>query len=390
LDGWVERGYREAFSAADEAFKAAHGKPLRGATIEADGLHPLTREAFAGAVYDWKRVRVTIAQLPNLGETSLAVRTFQSAVRYAENLLREQRKYKARLRGVELDPDLAAAIDRRLGRFIRATRPRTQVTIDLTKAKELEQESSDVRDILLGGLNRAGAAPDAPADPTSPVLPENTPARLLTDLAAIQASLAACTAQARGVLETFLAADWELASTDPRLSAAACGALVGPLIDEINGNSVTAVGDLLIVPEGDLYVVQEDFRDEVYCVLRGSLEGYGKPKSVTAPDCQVPAATPEPEADSCGFGPAELEALRLLLSGDDVDRKLEELGAAHGSSALLLIDRVNELALASPHGDVVVDGSQDPPTLIDDGRDWVASLVAQFPGSALSSSLTAR
>jgi hypothetical protein len=384
----VERGYREALATADEAFKAKRGKGVRDATIEADGLQPLTREAFAGAIYDWKRVRVTIAQLPNLGDTSLAVRTFQSAVRYAENLLREQRKYKARLRGVEIEADLAAAIDQRLARFIRATRPRTRVTIDLAKAKELEQESSEVRDILLGGLDETNS-PEAEPAADSAAEHANTPAGLLTDLAAVRTAVAACTAQAKAVLEAFLSADWEVPATDPRLSTAAGGALVGPLIDEINGYSVTTLGDLLIVPEGDLYVVQEDFRDEVYCVLRGSLEGYGKPRSDT--DAQGSEAAPELEADGYGFGPAELEALRLLLSGDDVDRKLDELGAAQGTSALLLIDRVNELALASPHGDLLVDADQIPPALIEDGREWVASLLARFPAEgALSPSPTAR
>jgi hypothetical protein len=363
---------------------------VRDATIEADGLQPLTREAFTGAIYDWKRVRVTIAQLPNLGDTSLAVRTFQSAVRYAENLLREQRKYKSRLRGVEIEADLAIAIDQRLARFIRATRPRTRVTIDLAKAKELEQESSEVRDILLGGLDGT-KSPEAEPAATPAAKHPNTPAGLLTDLAAVQSAVSACTAQAKAVLESFLSADWEVPATDPRLSIAAGGALVGPLIDEINGYSVTAVGDLLIVPEGDLYVVQEDFRDEVYCVLRGSLEGYGEPRSDTAPEAQGPAAAPELEADSYGFGPAEIETLRLLLSGYDVDRKLDELSAAHGSSALLLIDRVNELALASPHGDVLVDAGQIPPALIEDGREWVTSLLARFPSeNALSPSPTSR
>lgn len=46
--------------------------------------------------------------------------------------------------------------------------------------------------------------------------------------------------------------------------------MVGPLIDEINGHAVTAARDILIVTEGETHVVQEDFRDEVYCVLRGS------------------------------------------------------------------------------------------------------------------------
>jgi hypothetical protein len=385
LDGWVERGYREALKTVDEAFRAKSGKRLRDATIEASGLKPLTREAFAGAVYDWKRVRVTIAQLPNLDETSLAVCTFQSAVRYAENRMREQRKFRARLRGVEIDSDLAAAIDQRLADYVRATRPRTRVTIDLAKAKELEQESSEVRDILLRGLENGGdSEAGSPAFAPSS-RPDGTPAGLLTDLAAVQSAISCCSVPARAVLDSFVAIGWEVEATDARLSTPAGGALVSPLIDEINGHSVTALGDLLIVPEGDLYVVQEDFRDEVYCVVRGSLEGFGVPSSQVSDDSPTCDGTPEPEFDNYGFGPAEVEALRLLSSGVKVDGRLGALAQDHGGSTLLFLERINELALASPHGDLIVDAGQDPPALIEDAREWVTTLLGQFPLQDISS-----
>lgn len=66
------------------------------------------------------------------------------------------------------------------------------------------------------------------------------------------------------------------------------------------------------------------------------------------------------------------------MGGDEVSELLEALGAPSGLSPLLLIDRLNELALASPHGDVIVDAGQDPPALIEDGREWVSSLVARL------------
>jgi hypothetical protein len=368
-DGWVERGYREALEAADEAFRAKQGKPVRDATIEAHGLRPLTREAFAGAVYDWKRVRVTVARTPSFDDTSLAVLTFQAAARYAENRMREQRKFKARLRGVTIDSELAAAIDQRLGRYIEASRPRTRVTIDLAKARELEQESSEVREILLAGSTGA----EAPA-------PEGAPPGLLTDLAAVRSAIEVCSAPARALLEPFVAYEWELPASDPRLVSAAGGALVGPLVDEVNGHTMTSLGDLLIVPEGELYVLQEDFRDEVYCAIRGSLEGFGiaPPES---PSSQPAYPNAVSDADSFGFGPAELQTLRLLSGAQDATSALEEHARAEGSTVLLLLDRVNELALASPHGDNVVDTGGTPPALIDDGREWVAALLAHFPVS---------
>jgi hypothetical protein len=191
-----------------------------------------------------------------------------------------------------------------------------------------------VRSILLAGAKPSEAPVATPTPP--PVVPVKASDGLLTDLAAITSAINACSSEARIVLETFLTSEWELEAADPRLSAAAGTALVGPLIDEINGHAVTAARDILIVTEGETHVVQEDFRDEVYCVLRGSLEGFGQ-------DVEIP---PQSE-DTFGFGPTEMEALRILIGGDEVSELLEALGASSGLSALLLVDRLNELALAS-------------------------------------------
>jgi TerB N-terminal domain len=375
-DGWVERGYREALAIADSAFKARRDKTVREATLETGGLQPLTRKPFNAAVYDWRRNPVTLANLPDLREGSLAVTIFRAASRYAENLLREQRKFKSRLRGIEIDPDIAAALDRRLALFLKATRTRTRVTIDVAKAQELDRESAEVRNILLAGAESNGA----PVAVTIPVVPGSTPEGLLTDLAAIAAAIGACSPEARAVLEAFLASNWELGASDPKLSTAAGAALVAPLIDEINGHAVTAARDILIVTEGETYVVQEDFRDEVYCVLCGNLEGFGQGVGI-----------PVQSEDTLGFGPSELEALRILADGDDVANRLDALGAAIGSSGLLLIDRLNELALTSPHSDIIIDAGQNPPTLIDDGREWISSLLARLSQDpALSLSLITR
>ena len=171
-------------------FKAKRGKSLREATVDAGGLHPFTRQPFNAAVYDWRRNPVTLANLPDLGEGSLAVTTFRAASRYAENLLRQQRKFKSKLRGIEIDSDIAVAIDRRLAVFIKATRARTRVTINLAKAKELERESADVRNILLAGAEPSGEPVVTPTPP--PVVSESAPDGLLTDLAAIASAIGAC------------------------------------------------------------------------------------------------------------------------------------------------------------------------------------------------------
>lgn len=388
-EGWVDRGYREAFTIADGAFGSEHRQTLREATVEADGLRPFSRQPFTGAVYDWTRFPITLGKLPNLSETSLAVHTFRGATRYAENLLRQERGFKARLRGIELDPIIASALDAHLARFIRATKPRPRVTIDLAKANELKQESSDVRRILLAGLDEnvvqaphegpvtSSGAPVASAVAHPP--PDHVPPGLLTDLTSVQATFAACSDPSRALLGALAASGWEASEVHPDLKAAAAGALIGPLVDEINGHAVESVGDLLIVAEGGNYVLQEDYRDEVHWILHGNLDDFAVGVAASSPPGDASAEAPDGPESTYGFGPVELQALRIIADGGDVERNLTSLGAEQGLSPLLLIDRLNELAVTSPYGDVLVDTGGASPVILDDGNTFAQALLARAP-----------
>jgi hypothetical protein len=70
-----------------------------------------------------------------------------------------------------------------------------------------------------------------------------------------------------------------------------------------------------------------------------------------------------------------LEALAILGSGESVPAHLATLSLRAATSPLLLLDRVNELGLASSYGDLLVDIGADPPMLYQDCRAYVTNLL---------------
>lgn len=390
-DGWIDRAYREALSVADEAVTTQTGVGVRDATILRNGQRLVLREAFRSAVYDWKRKTVALGKVPALGEDSFAVATFRGAVRYVENLLRRERAFASKLRGVEIPPAIAAALDRHFAAYIRTTRPRRRVTIDLTKAKDLARDSADVRDILLAGLdgdNRAevtlASSPASPIDPVEVVAGNEAPTGasdgmrdgLLTDVAVVNAAIAALSPIARAVLEAVVAEKWEVALSSALLAQATGGALLMPLVEEINQSAQRTIGDVLIVVERDSLVVQEDFRDEVYWVLKGTLEGFDG-TTVALPPLLGESATESTGVGIDGYDSRDMHVLAILqFDPSSVESRLNTYAAAVMSTPLLLLDNLNERAIASSFGDIVVDPGTSPPTLLDDARLYVAALLA--------------
>ncbi len=407
---WVEGAYREAMLATDRAFEAKHGKTLRDAAVDEHGMRAVTREAFQGAVYDWKRKTVALGRVPAFTETSRTVALYRNAVRYAENLLRKERSFSGKLRGIELDSALAKAIDAQIAAYIRTTKPRTRVTLDLTKTKDLARESADVRARLLDGIEEAydptprpvsigdgGRPPETPSSTYS--VQSHAPADLLaagllTDLPAVQSAIATLSIAARAILAAVVANGFEVHERSPLLTAAAGGALIAPLVDEINERAVASLGDVLCVYEGKLLILQEDYRDEVCWALQGNLDGLrtvaGMPSTspVLAAEVQVASGSEAPAgamAPSESIGPVEVEALALIVAGGPgVSAALLTLAAANASTLLLLVDRVNGCGLESAHGDILVDGDAEPPVILDDAMAFVVGLLARTGASVAS------
>lgn len=410
--GWIDHAYCDAMTVADRAYETQHGRTPREDTVSANGLRVITREAFLGAVYDWKRKQVILGKAPLIVATSPAVLWYRGAVRYTENILRAERSFHAKLRGVDVDASLSKALDAHFAGYIRATKPKVRVTIDVIRAESLARESADVRARLLDGIederesevigqastvpsatpgNAAAYATESSAA-ASPTIDDTAPAEhlatgLLTDLPAVHEALARLTPAARALVAALAACGWEAPETASEIIAAASGALVRPLVDAINESAMDAIGDILIVTEQDSIVVQEDFRDEVYWVLNGTLDGFSaiigsSPTHAPQQSIGMETRTNVVNAsmlDTDGFGPGDLRALEIVARGCAVNPALIDLAATEATTPLLLLDRLNDCALRSSFGDIIVDADQTPPIILEDAREYVDALLTRMP-----------
>lgn len=383
VDGrpWVEGAYRAAMQVADETFQSANGISLRDATVKSGGLRVITRPAFMGAVYTLSRKDVTLGKVPSLDDTSRSVTIYRGAIKHAENMLRKERGFSGKLRGIELDAETLKAIEACIAAYLRATKPRTKVSINLELAQTLSKESADTRARLLEGIEMAHDELPVPAGSVVSETPAVEPTvELLTDLAAVTLAMEMLSRPARALLAALANAGWEADETSADLSAAVDGVLVGPLVSAINARAQESLSTDLVVREGTRLVVQEDYRDEVYHVINGHLDGFDRTAQSARTTSSGSSATADVSFPSFdGFGPIELQAL-LAVAGPEEDRNgaLATLAMSNASTPLLLLDQVNSAGLASPYGDILVDGESSPPAVLPDAQDYVDALLARI------------
>lgn len=388
--GWIDRAFCEALRVADDAYHSKFGRRLRDATMDECGVRVVSRDPFRSAVYDWQRKPVILGTIVRLTPKCTAVQIYKNSTAYTENLLRARRGFNGRLRGVEVGPILAPALEKFVAQYVEATRPRARLVIDAAKARQLSIESSEARARLLVGLETEGASEPAPpvesaAKPEvarqAPDMAQRTPGALLTDLAPITAALAASHSATRAVLDALVDAHWELAISDERMLAASGGALLESLIAEVNNRLRDQISGTLLVIENGIVVVQDDYRDEVYYACRGTLTGFARDVSaVSASTVAEASPVSDAYADAHGFSPVEMRAVGLISRGGaSMADDLATLAATNATTPLLIIDRINELALASPYGDLVIDTLTSPPTIIEEAAPYVSSLLASTP-----------
>lgn len=384
---WIDRAYREAIRIADDAFRSKFGRMLRDATIDECGVRVVSRDPFRSAVYDWQRKPVILGTIARLTPNCSAVQIYKNATAYTENLLRVAKGFKTKLRGVEVGPTLAPALDTFFARYVQATRPRPSVVIDPAKVKQLASESREARARLLAGLDDQRGAELAPTVESRATIhtenrhvdtAESIPDGLLTDLASITEAIATSPPATRAVLGALIDAQWELAISDERMAAAAHGALLEPLIADLNNRLRDRISGPLLAIETEMVVVQDDYRDEVYWACRGTLTGFARGTSSSpghpAADSTVPTGT---DADEHGFSRIEMRALELILRGGaSTTQELGTLASANATSPLLVVDRINEVALTSPYGDLLIDTTSSPPKIMDEAVSYVSSLLA--------------
>jgi hypothetical protein len=141
------------------------------------------------------------------------------------------------------------------------------------------------------------------------------------------------------------------------------------IIDNINDIARDEIGDVLIFEENNELVVVDEYRDEIQDIL-----GYPK-------DTLPPEIVNEVDEEWLAFA-EKMQAyywdiLGIILSGDDVNNRLNTLAKSHRQTENILIDEINEIAYETID-DILIETTTNPPTLIEDEIESIKKLLAYY------------
>lgn len=305
------------------------------------------------------------AVCPGAGQrTEISVRAYTSSqklgdfinvlVRYAENVLRSICGYRGRLRGVELDPGTAALVEGflkkeydRKGKPDAAPAERQKLQLDFDNIAMLRAQSDEVRDALEVPQDRSG------------------PKEELTDLQAVTELMQALDAGQTALMDRLCEQGWEMAYT-PGMEQEVAG---------INAKAVRWLACALLAREGDLLIVEDDYRDElnrIYAMkkARGVSGKQGKPAAESRQDryFDTQSLSPPLAALVDAMSALQCRAVVIVLEQADVEVRLAALAEEAMTMPEILIDEINELA-AEHLDDILIDGFAQVPCVLEQYAD---------------------
>ncbi|MBB5235572.1 TerB N-terminal domain-containing protein [Deinococcus budaensis] len=313
-----------------------------------------SRQAFSGAVFEGEAVERETTRVRAFRDDGRLIAHLTVAVRYAENLARRRAGFRSLLRGVDIEPELAAYLDEHL-----YPRVRPSIQIDAERLTALQRDSSEIRERLMEDVLLEDTRLEVPPATVSPVpepvevrtylLPEETPEGHLTDLEAVADILDALLAPGRDLLDQLRQRAWEAPPSALRVPG---GSFLSSLVDQVNEAAQARLGDVLLAEEHGALVVLEDYRDELEYLL-----------ALTAQDPRATAPASGPWTDLARrLTPLQLVVLQRLGHAPVPLRDLDALALQHGTMGSVVLEEMNAAALDTV-GDLLTDPYLDPITL---------------------------
>jgi hypothetical protein len=321
-DHFVDHSYEKAIKVANAHYLKTTGKSVIDQFVSERVLN-YEKPVFASALIGFSHPAT--ARLATgrdyAGSTRLA-NNITSIMKYAENILRKQLKFSAKLSGIELPADLAQQLD--LAFQQEKTRPRKpepiKITIDQERVASLHEESRVVSEML--ATEQVGAEKE-----------------LLTDLEETRTLWKSLQSSERMVLAGLLAKEW---NTFEQINIALGVELeqVSVLLESINKKSLSVLGDKMVYQTADAIHLAEDFIDELEVVVKemppsqddASQEGMDEPFN---PWVQFFDA----------LDPVEVEITKLLGTGGQLEEtELDVIARTHNAMGNAVMDSLNEKA----------------------------------------------
>lgn len=321
-DHFVDIAYEKAIKVANAHYLKMTGKSLIDQFVS-DLIHNYEKHVFASALigFSYPNVARLATGRDYAGSIRLAS-SITSIMKYAENILRKQQKFSAKLSGIELPPELAKQLDQA---FLptksepRRTEPVT-ITIDHERVATLHQESRMVSEML--ATNQDGSKKE-----------------LLTDLDEARVLWKALSQLERLVLAGLL--NKEL-TTITHIEILLDGKLekVSEILESINKKSLSTLGDKMVYETATAISLAEDFTDELEVVVRET------PPSQNALSTESADDTFDPWMQFFDtLEPAEVEIAKILgKSGQMNETELDAIAKAHNTMGNAVMDSLNEKA----------------------------------------------
>ena len=251
-DGAVDRGYLRAIKAVDDYYMSLKGQKGLIERYTPPKPRPQTKSAFASAIVPDSYPKVVdYGEARNFAGSSRLGNLLLAITKYAENILRKQNRFSARLSGFELEEKLKQVIDAAL-----ATQPPEKkaeepirITLDTERIAVLQQESEQVVDLLEPESN----------EPTKP---------LYSDIVQVRALWEKLDLPARRLL---MAIYEHKVNEVSQITLEVVGADISPfvLLDRINNPSLPLLGDRIVSVENRKQVkIADDFVDEMELIAK--------------------------------------------------------------------------------------------------------------------------
>ena len=272
------------------------------------GARLIKRKPFVNALHDYPDSEIAIGRVRSWSQRDGPGDILRDLLRHSENVMRERDGYSYRLRGISLSEERKSLI----AAALMPPKPRPEIVIDHARVDAMKRESEAFRDRMIADAEDDGLpeisipepsideteaeaesvslrsllvddasgveAVEAGADDTEPIAafdgsapgylrrPANTRADLLTDLEDVAPIIGDSEGDSAKLLRLMMLLDWQCRESD--LESAFEGQFVNTVFDELNERAHNQIDENLICEEGSIWVVEEDYRDEIEYILQ--------------------------------------------------------------------------------------------------------------------------
>jgi len=321
-DHFVDLAYEKAIRVANDFYQATKKKSLIDQFVS-DRIHNYEKQVFSSAIIGFPyQNAVRLASGRDYAGSSRLANNITSIMKYAENILRKQLKFSAKLSGIELPSALAKQLDSAFK--LAEPKPKEpepiRITLDPNRVASLQQESRIVSEMLATDQEHAEKA-------------------LLTDLPQVRAFW-----KMLNNLERLLVADL-FSNQLHTLSEIQQGyqleaEKVISMLTGINNKALPAIGDKLFYESKGVVSLAEDFLDELDVVVK------------EAPPTRDVASAEATETDLDPWmqffdtlEPVEVEITKIFgYNGQLSETDLDTVARAHTAMGNAVMDSLNEKA----------------------------------------------